>query len=129
MGREIRRQGRDVKDAVGDERNFRARAVIVLVGLMLMLLVPVAALDNERPAKFGWHMYAAAVDLPKVVIEFSDGNRRERNVGNIASGFRPEIDYFRPIAHHVCTREADAVLVIMIRQHPERRVVITCEEF
>jgi len=129
MGRQIRRQDRDVKDAVGDDRNFKSRAVIVIVGLMLMLLVPIAALDDERPAKFGWHMYAAAVDLPKVEIEFSDGNRSERNVGNIASGFRPEIDYFRPIAHHLCTREAGAVSVIMSRQHPERRVVITCEEF
>jgi hypothetical protein len=129
MGRQIQRQDRDVKDAVGAQGNFNFRAVIVLVGLMLMLLVPVAALDDQRPAKFGWHMYAAAVDLPKVEIEFSDGNRRERNVGNIASGFRPEIDYFRPIAHHLCTREADAVSVIMTRQHPEQRVVITCEEF
>lgn len=129
MGRQIHRQDHDVKDTVGNREYLRLRAAILLLGLVLMFVVPAAALDDERPAKFGWHMYAAAVDLPKVEVEFPDGTRSERNVGNIASGFRPEIDYFYPIAQHLCGREENVVSVIMSRQHPGRKMVISCEGF
>jgi hypothetical protein len=137
MGRQKQREDRATKDTTGKEKkdttsnlkNFRLRAAAVLTGLMLMLFVPVLALDDARPAKFGWHMYAAAVDLPKVEVEFHDGNRVERSIGSIASGFRPEIDYFQPIAQHLCGREANAASVIMSREHPNRKVVISCDGF
>jgi hypothetical protein len=74
-------------------------------------------------------MYAAAVDLPKVEVQLVDGARQERHVGNIASGFRPEVDYFVPIARHLCLKEPAVVSVYMTRKHPAREVVLECGKF
>lgn len=74
-------------------------------------------------------MYAAAVDLPKIEVLLADGSLQERNVGNIASGFRPEVDYFVPIARHLCANESAVVAVHMSRRHPAREVALECSTF
>jgi hypothetical protein len=91
-----------------------------------MIIVPLAAVDDQRPARFGWQMYSAAVDLPRIEVQLASGVREERHIGHIASGFRPEVDYFTPIARHLCIREQGAVTVTMTRIHPAREVVIQC---
>lgn len=93
-----------------------------------MILVPAAALDDGRPARFGWHMYAASVDLPRIEVVLSDGSREERNIANIASGFRPEIDYFGPAARHICNREPNVSSVHMTRRYPEHQSVVRCAD-
>ncbi|MEW9870325.1 hypothetical protein ABV518_02220 [Arthrobacter sp. HS15c] len=94
-----------------------------------MTILPLAALDDARPAKFGWQMYTAAVDLPQIDVVLSDGSREKRTIGNIASGFRPEIDYFNPVARFICSREPNVSSVHMSRQHPKYQVVVECEQF
>ena len=105
------------------------RGVVIFCALGLMTIPPLAALDDARPARFGWQMYTAAVDLPKIDVFLSDGSREERSIGNMASGFRPEIDYFDPVARFICSREPKVSSVHMTRQHPKYQVVIECSQF
>lgn len=102
---------------------------VILAALAAMILVPAAALDDPRPARLGWHMYAAAVDLPEIDVVFADGSREERNIGNIASGFRPEVDYFDTVARFICASEPSISSVHMTRQRPDRQAVIECAQF
>lgn len=105
------------------------RGGFVTLALGLMLLVPLASVSGPRPAKFGWHMYAAAVHLPDIEVRLSDGSVEERNIANIASGFRSEIDYFLPVARHICGREPNVDAVQMTRSIPQSRVVYECASF
>lgn len=105
------------------------RGGLVIVALGLMLLVPLSAVDDPRPSKFGWHMYAAAVHLPEIEVRLSDGSVQDRHIGDIASGFRPEIDYFLPVARHICDKEPDVISVQMTRSVPQHQVVYACATF
>lgn len=107
----------------------RRRRGVVLCGLGLMILAPLVALDDVRPARLGWQMYAASVDLPTIEVLLSDGSREQRRVEDIASGFRPEIDYFEPVARFICTREPNVSSVHLTRQSPEHQLVVECAEF
>lgn len=102
---------------------------VLFGGLGAMALLPALALDEERPARLGWQMYAGVVELPTVNILLSDGSREERNIGSIASGFRPEVDYFEPVARFLCSREHDAIAIEMNRQRPSREEVFQCATF
>lgn len=100
-----------------------------MLALGLMMLVPLASVAEPRPATFGWHMYAAAVHLPDIEVKLSDGSIEDRHIGNIASGFRPEIDYFLPVARHICDREPEVNSVQMTRSVPQHQVVYECATF
>ena len=116
-------------DTTVERMVFILRGGFVAVALGLMLLVPLASVDEPRPAKFGWHMYAAAVHLPDIEIRLSDGSIEERNIGDIASGFRPEVDYFLPVARHICEREPNVDSVQLTRSVPQHRAVYSCTSF
>lgn len=105
-------------------------AVSLFLGaLCLMVIGPAAALDGPRPGKLGWHMYASATYLPTIEVEMADGSREERQIGEIASGFRPEVDYFEPVARFLCAREPKTSRVHLTRERPERSEVIECSRF
>lgn len=119
-----------VKDALlHSPRTIRLRACALVCGVALMALVPAAALNEPRPSPLGWHMYASAVDLPRIEVVLKDGSRAERGVASIASGFRPEIDYFEPVARFICSSESGVVAVEMKRNHPRKEVVFQCLSF
>ncbi|MDP9997757.1 hypothetical protein J2W15_001249 [Pseudarthrobacter sulfonivorans] len=94
-----------------------------------MAVLPALALDEERPAPLGWQMYAGVVDLPTVKVLGANGSHEERPIGSIASGFRPEIDYFEPVARFLCSKDQDAVAVQLSRQRPLREEVFQCATF
>jgi hypothetical protein len=94
-----------------------------------MILTPMAALDGQRPATLGWQMYAGVVELPTISIVLTDGSRETRPIGDIASGFRPEIDYFEPVARFVCSKEEDIVAVHLKSQRPSREEAFECRLF
>lgn len=102
---------------------------VLLGGLGAMALLPALALDKDRPAALGWQMYAGVVELPSINVVLSDGSQEERPIGSIASGFRPELDYFKPVAHFVCSRDRDAVAVRLKSPRPSREEEFLCGTF
>jgi hypothetical protein len=88
-------------------RQVRARIIVVAV-LSLQIAIPAWALAtrDDRPARFGWHMFASFEALPRVVLV--EGGERLRLT---RSGFdrivplpRTEIDYFEVLPAAVCRR-------------------------
>lgn len=105
------------------------RGAVVFSALLLMVLGPAAALDEARPARFGWQMYSSVTYLPVIQVEKADGVREERQIGDVASGLRPEVDYFGPLSKFLCTRETGVVRVHLKREHPVREMVVQCSQF
>lgn len=97
----------------------------MLCALGLMICVPLTS-ANPRPSRLGWHMYATAVDLPKVGVMFTDGTFEERTLSDIASGVRPELDYVEPVARFICAREHDVASVRFTRTQPNLEMVVEC---
>ncbi|RKO25579.1 hypothetical protein D7Z96_07210 [Pseudarthrobacter phenanthrenivorans] len=99
---------------------------MVMCALGLMVFVPLTAVDDARPSRLGWHMYAAAVDLPKVEVTLTDSSSEERSLSNIVSGFRSELDYMEPVARFICAREQNVTSVRLSRSHPNLDAVVEC---
>lgn len=104
------------------------RGATVMISLLAMLLVPLAALGEPRPARLGWHMYASVTQLPEIWLEREDGSRESRHLGDIASGIRPELNYFEPMARFLCAREPAATRVQFILEDPRQEVAILCPQ-
>lgn len=102
------------------------RGAVVFGALALMVLGPASSLDEPRPARFGWQMYSSVTYLPVIEVEKADGVREERRLGDIASGFRPEVNYFRPLAQFLCGREPGIVRVYLKREHPVQEMAVEC---
>lgn len=105
-----------------------ARGVIVGVSLLAMLLVPLAALGEPKPARLGWQMYASVTPLPEIWLEREDGSRESRRFGEIASGIRPELDYSEPMARFLCARNPAVIRVHFLLEDPRREVAIPCPQ-
>ncbi|WP_139346808.1 hypothetical protein [Sinomonas mesophila] len=86
--------------------------------LGLMVIVPMTALDDRRPAPFGWHMYAGSIDAPEIEVTTDDGTVEPRNTTEIVARFRPEPDYLEPLARFICAREEPVQSVRLTRGYP-----------
>lgn len=104
------------------------RGVAVAICLLAMVLVPLAALDAPRPARLGWQMYSSVTPLPEIWVEQKDGSRENRLFGEIASGVRPELNYFEPMARFLCAREPDTAQVQFLLEDPRREIAIPCSQ-
>ena len=109
------------------EVKFRGAAVIAALGLML--LVPITALDNQRPSQFGWHMYAANVDAPDMQVTLADGTTEERKLSDVAAKVRPEPDYTETAAQFICEKEPDVRSVHFTRDAPALDKEFSCGSF
>jgi hypothetical protein len=105
------------------------RGAVVSGVLMLMVLGPTAALDERRPAMLGWQMYSSVTYFPVIEVEKADGTREERQLGNVVSGVRPEVDYFERIPPFLCAKETGVVRVHLKREHPKREASAECSQF
>lgn len=112
-----------------DPRQTKLRAAAVVAGLGLMMLVPGTALDDPRPSQFGWHMYAANVDAPKVVVTLESGITEDRKLSDVAAKVRPEPDYTEAAAKFVCGKEADVESVRFTRDSPALDQEFQCASF
>lgn len=102
--------------------------VTVVISLLAMVLVPLAALGEPRPARLGWHMYSSVTPPPEIWLEKEDGSRESRHFGEIASGIRPELDYLEPMARFLCAREPVITRVHFLLEDPKREVAILCSQ-
>lgn len=105
------------------------RGATIFGALMLMILGPAAALDEPRPAMFGWQMYSSVTYLPEIEVEKADGTWEERLLEDVASGLRPEVDYFGRVPQFLCARERDLVRVRLVREHPKLETEAECSQY
>jgi hypothetical protein len=94
-----------------------------------MIGVPITALDEERPARFGWHMYAALESQPEITVTFEDGTIESVPFESIAAEPKVEPDYAEPIAKLMCTTRPRATTVRVSRAQPAYERRFECSSF
>lgn len=109
------------------EVKLRGAAVVAALGLML--LVPITALDEQRPAQFGWHMYAAIVDAPKIEVTLDNGSTTDHALSDFAAKVRPEPDYTEAAAKFICEKDDGVKSVRFTRDSPALDQEFSCASF
>lgn len=95
------------------------RGGVVAVGVAAMVLVPITALDDQRPAFLGWHMYANNHAAIEVEVELVDGTTEEVELSSVAARIRPEVDYREATAEWICEARPDVSTVRLTREFPD----------
>ena len=108
---------------------LKIRGAVVVVALGLMALVPLTALDDPRPAQFGWHMYAANVHAPEIEVTLDSGATEERSLDEVAAKVRPEPDYTDAAAEFICTKDDKVKSVRFTRDEPALNEEFSCASF
>jgi hypothetical protein len=103
-------------------RRTRVAAAVATVFLVIQLAVPILALGQPRPARFGWQMYSALTSLPHVQLESADGSLTAVDLSKIVARGRAEADFSGAIATHLC-ETTDAVAIRLASGENERRIV------
>lgn len=106
-----------------------ARILATTTAIVLMVAVPMTALDEQRPSRFGWHMYAGNINPPAIRIETESGDAEDRDLMEFVARYRPELDYFEPAARHLCESEPNIVAVRVERDFPMRSEDFKCANF
>lgn len=87
-------------------------ALLVVAFMVIQLAVPILALTQPRPARFGWQMYTAVASLPEVKLESADGRIAPVDLTDLVARGRADADFSVALAEHVCaTTDAAAVRV------------------
>ena len=100
------------------------RAVVVVV-VVLQIAIPAWALatKEDRPARFGWHMFGSFEPIPRIVLIEADSERRRftsSGYRNLLPQPRAEIDYFGALPDVLCRRHPEAASVeLRVRRRVE----------
>jgi hypothetical protein len=100
---------------------------VVAAVVLVQVAVPLWALAQpERPARFGWQMYAGLVTPLEITVVARDGSRRTVAARRVLGRNRPELSYGERLARHVCRRYPGAEVVSIRRAKPALRVERRC---
>jgi hypothetical protein len=86
---------------MGNAPRRRGALAIVALGLVMQVFVAAGALTGDRPARYGWQMYSAAVEMPRLWVV--DGEE-EREVSLIDTLVQPrgDIDWAALVRERGC---------------------------
>lgn len=87
-------------------------ALFVIAFIVIQLAVPVLALAQPRPARYGWQMYTAVPSLPRVTVEDADGRTQSVDVTDLVARGRAAADFSAALVDHLC-ETTDIVAPIM----------------
>ncbi len=86
--------------------------MLAVLILTVQIGVPVAALFESRPARFGWQMYSTLNPAPEASVEDANGNLVPVDVSALVADPRAEIRWSGPLSDLLCrARETVAVVV------------------
>ena len=107
-------------------RRARPAALVLVFAVGLMVAVPAVALvDDQRPARYGWQMFAARNPLPRVEMVTPSGRERV-DPRELFARARPEIDHFAVLPAAVCRLRPEATAVVVISPDGKRRERTSC---
>lgn len=94
------------------------RTAVVVAFLAAMVLVPLTALDEPRPAFLGWHMYAGHASETTVTVTKDDGSSKSSSLSSLAGRTRSEVDFREATLAWVCAKHPDVRSVRLVRTYP-----------
>ncbi|HET7521610.1 MAG TPA: hypothetical protein VFK61_08760 [Candidatus Limnocylindria bacterium] len=92
--------------------SWRQVAVPLFIAAFLgvQLLVPVVQLFGPRPQRFGWQMYSALPEVPRVFAIQADGVEREVDLARLFAVQRSEINYVAALQAGACDATGAAAI-------------------
>jgi hypothetical protein len=104
----------------------RLRAVVATV-VLIQVAVPLWVLAQpQRPARFGWQMYAGVVTPLEITVVTRDGTRRAIAPHEVLGRRRPELSYGARLTRHLCRRYPAARVVTVRQTEPRVRADRRC---
>lgn len=82
--------------------------------------VPLRALLDDRPARFGWHMYSTLNPAPEAGVEDESGTVTPVDLGSLIADPRAEIRWSEPLAELLCRDESAVAIVVTDREGTSR---------
>ena len=101
----------------GPRASIRPRLAAVLV--VVQLGIPLVALTNGVPSRFGFHMFSGREGLSVHVVDDSGADLPLELDDYVAAG-RPELDWSKVLPEFICEREAEAAVVTVSSRHTRR---------
>jgi hypothetical protein len=95
--------------------------LLALIILAIQVGVPVLALFDSRPARFGWQMYSTLNPAPQASVEDASGNLLPVDLDALIADPRAEIRWSAPLAGLLC-RDGAAVAVVVTDRDGTTRV-------
>ena len=80
----------------------RLLGLCLAIFLAMQVAIPTLALFSERPARFGWQMYAAFPTLPDAWLVYADGREETVDLHQLFAVTRAEIDYAAALRASLC---------------------------
>lgn len=93
--------------------HLRERLIVTFVVMFLGAQVGTALwqLTAERPARFGWHMYAGLREPLGFTVVRADGSTAPVSMTDYLANHRGDVDVSRLVPPAICAREQAAVQV------------------
>ena len=82
----------------------------MLAVIALQLAVPVVALLNDPPGRFGFQMYSGLGGVQATVVNAA-GHTRSVDLEQVAAEPRPELDWTARLPEYLCSTVDDARMV------------------
>jgi hypothetical protein len=86
---------------MGNAPRRRSALAVVALGLVIQVVVAAGALTGDRPARYGWQMYSAAVEMPRLWAVDGD-DEREVRVTDALVHPRGDIDWAALVRERGC---------------------------
>jgi hypothetical protein len=86
-------------------------AAFVVAWVVVQAVIPLVALGEPRPSRFGWQMYTTTTDLPHVSLRMTDGRVVPIDVGASIAQDRAEAGYLDALILALCARDGAAAVI------------------
>jgi hypothetical protein len=102
-------------------------AVVIVLILALQVGIPLVAMTApDKPARFGWHMYAYVRPAPEIALMDAQGRETRANPFSVIARYRPELPYERALPPYLCARHPGTVGVRLTRTRPPLALETPC---
>ena len=103
----------------------RAGSTAIFVVIALQVAIPLVALLQPPPQKFGFQMYSGLGAVTATVVDAEGGERPFVEIDRIAAKYRPDTNWLPLLPEAVCASEPDVVSVTVEQSGRSRS--IRCE--
>jgi hypothetical protein len=118
--------GRDRAEPLRWTPRRRLAAAGFLTFLTVQILVPALQLLADRPARFGWQMFAGLREMPDILVVRPGGWVDTLPLRRYVGYPRAEMVFGPDLARYVCRRDPGAVAVVL--RYPGRSApAVTCD--
>jgi len=94
----------------------------VAIVAAIMLAIPLTRFDEPKPARFGWHMFSAAVLPPEFYVIDGNGGQEQVFANQYLSLVRGDLPVTQALPAHLC-QQLDGVVAVIVRSEATEETI------